>query len=403
MDNCEVIKMNEHVIELFQPQHTLIGQGAVGEIPRFLQGLNVSTVLIVTDTGLIKLGTAKLVTDVLDRGGVRYQMYDGVKPNPTVDIVNEATAVFQRANCGAILAIGGGSAIDVAKAVSILSANGGNIEDYNGYNKSKKAGTPVIAVNTTAGTGSEVTRAYVVTDEKIKSKMLMVDANCLAYLAIDDPDLMVGMPPKLTAATGMDALTHAIEAYVSNVHFPYTDGIALEAIKLVATSLPIAVANGKDMEARTNMCWAEYMAGLAFSNAGLGIVHSIAHQLGGYYNIPHGLANAMLLPRVMEYNRPYCVERMADIAKAMGVKTDNMSAEQASYAAIAAVRKLSETVKIGKLHETNFSLDDLSVLADHALKDTSTPTNPVQPSQKDIEEILAKTYIEGLILAKMGK
>ena len=389
------------IVELFQPRHTLIGQGAVGEITRFLRSLEVDTVLVVTDKGLIKLGTAKKVTDVLDRGSVRYHLYDGVQPNPTVTIVNEATAFYQQNRCGAILAIGGGSAIDVAKAGSVLSANGGRIEDYNGYNKSQKPGVPVIAVNTTAGTGSEVTRAYVVTDEKIKSKMLMVDANCLAYLAIDDPDLMVGMPPALTAATGMDALTHAIEAYVSNVHFPYTDGIALEAIRLVAASLRRAVANGQDMEARTNMCWAEYMAGLAFSNAGLGIVHSIAHQLGGFYNIPHGLANAMLLPRVMEYNRPHCVERMGDIARAMGVKTDSMTPEEASFAAVEAVRQLSADVKIGRLHETKFDLKDLEVLAEHALADTSTPTNPVQPTKEDVMEIMAKTYVEGLILSKM--
>lgn len=394
---------NIGIIELYQPRHTLIGRDGITMIPHFLRRLSAQHVLVVTDKGLVKIGTAGKVTAVLDEAKIEYVIYDGVEPNPTTRIVNEAFAFYQQHNCGAIIAIGGGSPIDVAKAVSILSANGGKITDYNGVNKSKKHGAPIIAVNTTAGTGSECTRAYVVTDEEAKSKMLMVDTNCLAHLALNDPMLMVGMPPSLTAATGIDALTHAIEAYICNIHTPYTDALALEAIRLVSGSLREAVRDGSNMEARTNMCWAEYMAGLSFSNAGLGLVHGIAHQLGGYYNIPHGLANAIMLPRVLEYNRPYCMGRLATIAQAMGEKCDNLSVDQASRKAIDAVRRLTDDIKIPKLCTTKFSMDDIDTLAKNALADTATATNIVRPTLEDVKTILAKTYYEGIILEKMQK
>lgn len=394
---------NEGIVELYAPRHTLIGRDGITMIPYFLRRLSAQRVLVVTDKGLIKIGTAGKVTSVLDDAGIAYVTYDGVQPNPTTKIVNEALDFYQKNGCDAIIAIGGGSPIDVAKAISILSANGGNIADYNGMNKSKKPGAPIVAVNTTAGTGSECTRAYVVTDEEAKSKMLMVDTNCLAHLALNDPMLMVGMPPSLTAATGIDALTHAIEAYICNIHTPYTDALALEAIRLVSGALREAVRDGSNMDARTDMCWAEYMAGLAFSNAGLGLVHGIAHQLGGYYNIPHGLANAIMLPRVLEYNRPYCMGRLATVAQAMGEKCDNLSVDQASRKAIDAVRRLTEDVKIPKLCDTKFSMDDLDVLAEHALLDTATATNIVRPTLDDVKTILAKTYYEGIVLKKIQK
>lgn len=389
--------MEEQVTELFQPAHTLIGKGSINEIPRYIKNLGVKKALIVTDEGLCKIGTAGKITDVLTKGGCQYEIYNKVQPNPTVSIVNEATDFFRTNNCDYIIAIGGGSPIDVAKAVSILSANGGKIEDYAGYDRSLKPGSPIIAVNTTAGTGSEVTRAYVVTDEVRKVKMLMVDGNCLAYLAIDDPDLMVGMPPALTAATGMDALTHAIEAYVATGHNPYTDNLALGAIKLVSKSLRTAVKDGSNIAARTDMCWAEYMAGYAFSNAGLGIVHAIAHQLGGFYHTPHGVANAILLPHCMEFNRPYCTDRMADIAAALGVDTTKMSSEEASKAAVLAVKQLSIDVNIPYLTSTAFKLEDADILAQNALKDASLPTNPIQPSKEQIIEVMVTAYSEGIV------
>lgn len=393
---------NKGMIELYQPRHTLIGRDGITKIPHFLRRLSADRVLVVTDKGLVKIGTAGKVTAVLDDAKIDYVIYDGVEPNPTVRIVNEAFEFYRQKACGAIIAIGGGSPIDVAKAVSILSANGGRIEDYNGYNKSKKHGAPIIAVNTTAGTGSECTRAYVVTDEQTKSKMLMVDTNCLAHLALDDPMLMVCMPPSLTAATGIDALTHAIESYICNTHTPYTDALAIESIRLITGALERAVADGSDMDARTDMCWAEYMAGLSFSNAGLGLVHGIAHQLGGYYNIPHGLANAIMLPRVLEYNRPYCMGRLATVAQAMGEKVDHMTVDQASKQAIEAVRRLIRAVKIPPLCETKFDMKDIDIIAEHALLDTATLTNVVRPTKEDVKTIIAKTYYEGIVMKKVN-
>ena len=393
--------VNEGMIELYQPRHTLIGRDGITMIPHFLRRLSAKKVLVITDKGLVKIGTTGKVTAVLDDAGIEYLIFDEVQPNPTTKIVYQALDFYTKNDCGALIAIGGGSPIDVAKAVSILSANGGKIEDYNGINKSKKHGAPLIAVNTTAGTGSECTRAYVVTDEESKSKMLMVDTNCLAHLALNDPMLMIGMPPSLTAATGIDALTHAIEAYICNIHTPYTDVLALEAIRLVSKALRNAYKDGSDMVARTDMCWAEYMAGLAFSNAGLGLVHGIAHQLGGFYNIPHGLANAIMLPRVLEFNRPYCMGRLASIAQAMGEKVDDLSVDAASKKAIDAVRKLCVDVGIPPLCETKFKMEDVDTLARNALKDTATKTNIVRPTMEDVKTILAKTYYEGIVMKKV--
>lgn len=378
--------------ELYQPAHTIIGKGCINEMPRYIDLFSGHKALIVTDEGLMKIGTAKKVTDVLEKAGKRYAVYTGVKPNPTVSIVNEAKSVYDSEGCDYLIGIGGGSPLDVAKAVSILANNGGNIEDYNGLDKSRKAGMPLIAINTTAGTGSEVTRAYVVTDEVKKIKMLMVDANCLSYLALNDPDLMVDMPPALTASTGMDALTHAIEAYVAKSHFPFTDGIALEAIALVGKSLEKAYQDGHNIEARTDMCWAEYMAGLAFSNAGLGMVHAMAHQLGGFYNTPHGVANAILLTHVMRYNAPACKERYGDIAKALGIDTSRMTADQAANAAISYIENMARRLNIPKLSETAFKPGDVLTLSLHALEDTGMPENPREATVVDVQKVFMDAY-----------
>lgn len=378
--------------ELYQPAHTIIGKGCINEIPRHIDLISGHKALVVTDEGLLKIGTVKKVTDVLDRAGKNYAIYSGVKPNPTVTIVNEAKSVYDREGCDYLIGIGGGSPLDVAKAISILASNGGIIEDYNGLDKSKKAGVPLIAINTTAGTGSEVTRAYVVTDEVNKSKMLMVDANCISYLAINDPELMIDMPPALTAATGMDALTHAIEAYVAKSHFPFTDGIALEAITLVAKSLEKAYIDGRDIEARTDMCWAEYMAGLAFSNAGLGMVHAMAHQLGGFYNTPHGVANAILLSYVMRYNLSACKERYADVAKALGIDISRMTSDQAANVAIEYIEGMARRMKIPKLSETAFKPGDVITLSLHALEDTGMPENPKEATLVDVQKVFMDAY-----------
>ena len=379
--------------ELYQPVHTIIGEGCIKEIPRHIRHIGASKALIVTDEGLVKIGTVKMVTDVLDASSNSYVIYSGVKPNPTVSIVNDAKACYDENHCDYIIAIGGGSPIDVGKSVGILATNGGIIEDYNGLELSKKPSAPIIAVNTTAGTGSEVTRAFVVTDEVKKSKMLCVDSNSLAYLAINDPQMMVNMPASLTAATGMDALTHSIEAFVANSRCPFTDGIALESIRLIGQNLVRAVENGHDMEARTNMCWAQYMGGLAFSNAGLGMVHAMAHQLGGFYNTPHGVANAILLPYVMRFNLPNAADRYAEIAKVFGFNTANITQEQAAMAAILYIEELKKVIKIPRLADTAFNPEDAKALALNALQDTGMPENPRQPSVEEVIEVFYQAYL----------
>ena len=387
--------------ELYQPAHTIIGKGCIQEIPRYIDTIAGNKALVVTDEGLYKIGTVKKVTDVLDRAGKPYALYTGVKPNPTVSLVNEAKAVYDREGCDYLIGIGGGSPLDVSKAISILAKNGGNIEDYNGLDKSKKSGVPLIAINTTAGTGSEVTRAYVVTDEVRKVKMLMVDAHCLSYLALNDPALMVDMPAPLTAATGMDALTHAIEAYVAKSHFPFTDGLALEAIGLVAKSLQKACENGRDMDARTDMCWAEYMAGLAFSNAGLGINHSMAHTLGGHFHIPHGRANAVLLPYVMAYNcgcrtsLTPAAERYAKMSTVLSL--DNGSSRQSAFGAIRATKQLIRKLNIPSciknlgIPENEF-VAALDEMVDAAMADSCTATNPRVPTKEELKELFMEAY-----------
>ncbi len=388
--------MNSEITELFQPAHTLIGQGSINEIPRFMKSAGVHKALVITDGGLVKIGTVKLVTDVLDRNNVPYSVYDRVEPNPSVRIVNEAAEAFKSSGADFLVAIGGGSPIDVAKAVSILTANGGDIRDYMGVAKSLKPGKPIVAINTTAGTGSEVTRVYVVTDEEKKIKMVMVDNNCMAYLAIDDPNLMVGMPPALTAATGMDALTHAVEAFLCNAHTPFSDGAAIEAIRLVSKSLRRAVEYGRDIKARTDMCWAEYLAGIAFSNSGLGLVHAIAHQLGGRYHTPHGTANAIMLPFVMEYNMPYRTERVARIGHAWFDSIEGLSNEEAARQAIAKVRQLSRDIGIPALCDTPFDPKDVGILAENALRDATAANNYVTATKQDVESIIMNAYTYGI-------
>lgn len=377
---------------LYQPTHTIIGKGALGKIAGYICGISGRRAMIISDSDLVRLGTVKKVTEVLEQAALPYVVFDQVAPNPTVAVVNEAFQKYQSQNCDYLIGIGGGSSLDVAKAVSILATNGGRIEEYNGTDKSRLAGAPLVAVNTTAGSGSEATRAYVITNETQKIKMLMVDEHCLAYLAVNDPELMIDMPPALTAATGMDALTHAIEAYVSQSRFPYTDALALEAIRLISSSLRRAVEDGRNIDARTDMCWAEYMAGLAFSNAGLGMVHAMAHQLGGFYNTPHGVANAILLPYVMRFNLPCSKSRYGNIATAFGVKTAGMSVDQAAQTAIVQVEKLAAAIKIPRLKETAFRPEDVAKLSIHAMEDTAMPENPRQASISDVKAVFLEAY-----------
>ncbi|MFV0553791.1 MAG: iron-containing alcohol dehydrogenase [Mangrovibacterium sp.] len=362
---------------IYLPPVSLIGAGALQELKEELKNSIHKNALLITDPFLNECGMAKQLGDVLEAAGIKYTVYCDVQQNPTVTNVNNGLKAYQENNCDCIVTLGGGSPQDCGKAVAILATNGGDIVSYEGIGKSSKKSAPLVAVNTTAGTASEITINYVITDEKRKVKMVMVDKNCLVDIAVNDPNLMVNMPKGLTAATGMDALTHAVEAYVSIGAFDWSDTLSLKAVKLIAESLRDAVADGKNIEAREKMAWGQFIAGQAFSNCGLGYVHSMAHQLGAFYNLPHGVCNAVLLPVVEEFNAPNCGDKFRDIAEAMGVNTTGMTTEEANKAAIAAIRKLSADVGIPSgLAELGAKKEDFPTMAKMALVDACAGSNP---------------------------
>lgn len=372
----------------FLPAMSMIGPGVLADVGGEIKSMGSSKSLLVTDKVLTDLGVVKKLTDVLDAAGVEFAIYDGVQPNPNCANVNDGLKVLQDNGCDSIVSLGGGSPQDCAKAISILATNGGDIKDYEGVFKSTKKGLPIVSINTTAGTASEVTINYVITDEARKVKMVMVDKNCLATIAVNDPELMIAKPAALTAATGMDALTHAIEAYITKGAYCLTDALALEAIKLISGSLREAVAKGDDLEARSQMAFGSFVAGMSFSNCGLGVVHSLAHQLGGIYNLPHGVCNAILLPHVTRYNAASCGDKLRDVAEAMGVDTAGMDCEAANAAAIAAIESLSADVGIPSgLKELGVGEDKLQVMAELALQDPCAPGNPRDMTLEDAIEI----------------
>lgn len=369
---------------IYLPPLSLIGPGALEDLGEELKTLPYKKALFVTDKVLVKLGVAEKVLDVIASANIKTVLFDDVDPNPTVKNVNSGLELLKKHDCDFILTLGGGSPQDCGKAIGILATNGGNIEDYEGIHLSQHASLPIIAINTTAGTASEVTINYVITDEKRHIKMVMVDKNCLVKIAVNDPKLMIGKPADLTAATGMDALTHAIETYITKGAFEWSDTLALEAIKLISESLEKAVADGEDLEARSKMAWGQFIAGQAFSNAGLGYVHSMAHQLGGMYNLPHGVANAILLPHVEQFNIPSCAHKLKNVAKAMGVDVSEMSDAEGANAAITAIKTLSKSVGIPSgLKELGVQEKDFKEMANNALADVCTGGNPREVTLQD--------------------
>ncbi|MBP2635725.1 MAG: adhB 1 [Firmicutes bacterium] len=373
----------------FMPPVTIMGVSCLEDIADYIKPMGFKKALIVSDKVLVEIQLVKKLTDVLDKIEVEYVIFDGAQPNPTVSNVNDGLKMLTDNECDFVISFGGGSPHDCAKGIALVAANGGKIEDYEGLNKSAKPQLPLIAVNTTSGTASQMTRFCIITDESRHVKMAIVDWHTTAVIAVDDADLMVAMPPSLTAATGMDALTHAVEAYVSIIATPVTDCAAIKAIELIASYLRRAVADGQDMEAREMMTYAEYLAGVAFNNASLGYVHAMAHQLGGFYDLPHGVCNAILLPAVEEYNAKVVPERFIDIAKAMGKNIEGLSATEAADAALAAIRELSADIGIpaGLKELKGFDANDIPTLAVNALKDACGLTNPKQASQEEIENI----------------
>lgn len=367
---------------------SFFGDGSICMLPDELRKRNLKRALIVTDQFLYESGTATRVGDELLKAGIEYAIYYKVLPNPTVDVIHECIDAARTLEVDFLVAVGGGSAIDTSKAVGIILSNGGEVEQYEGVNKSKKPSIPIVAVNTTAGTGSEVTTFYVVTNPKNHSKMVMVDTNCMVSIAVNDANFMMSLPKKMTAATGMDAMTHAIEAVLARDATPLTDKDALWSIKTIKNYLPRVVKDGHDMEGRNMMAYAEYTAGMAFSNGGLGMVHAMAHSLGGFYNLPHGVCNSILLPYVMEFNgRSAEVQnRFKLIAEALDIPgNQQMSPEKATEASIQYIRNLCRQVEIpNSFKEFKVKKEDFAALADLSLADTCMPANPVQPTKEEV-------------------
>ncbi|MDN3695949.1 L-threonine dehydrogenase [Vibrio cortegadensis] len=372
----------------FIPAINLMGAGCLTDAADSIKSQGFKKGLIVTDKVLNQIGVVKQVQDLLNEREVATVVFDGTQPNPTTGNVKAGLELLSANECDFVISLGGGSPHDCAKGVALVAANGGEIGDYEGVDQSAKPMLPLIAINTTAGTASEMTRFCIITDEARHIKMAIVDKHTTPLISVNDPMLMLAKPASLTAATGMDALTHAIEAYVSIAATPITDAVAIKAIELIQAHLRTAVANGDDLEARDQMAYAQFMAGMAFNNASLGYVHAMAHQLGGFYDLPHGVCNAVLLPHVQRYNAQVCPERLRDVAKAMGVDVEGMSAEDGANAALEAINVLSKDVGIpAGLKDLGAKLEDISVLADNALKDACGFTNPKQATHKEISAI----------------
>ncbi len=371
------------------------GQGSVSVIPEELSRRGFQKALVVTDPDLIRFKVAQKVFDVLDAAKVSYEVFSEVKANPTIHNVQSGLAAMKSSGADCLIAIGGGSAMDTAKAIGIITNNPefSDVRSLEGVAPTKKPSVPIIAVPTTAGTAAEVTINYVITDEENRRKFVCVDPHDIPIMAVIDSDMMSTMPMGLTASTGMDALTHAIEGYITKGAWTLSDMFEIKAIELIAQSLRDAVHQG-DNQSRETMGLAQYVAGMAFSNVGLGLVHGMAHPLGAFYDTPHGVANALLLPYVMEFNAPATGEKYRDIARAMGVQgTETMSEAEYRKAAVDAVRQLALDVDIPQhLSEIGVKEEDLPALAASAFKDACTPGNPVDVTEADILELYKKAF-----------
>lgn len=375
------------------PKISLHGTGAIGDMVNLLSDKRWGKALIVTDGQLVELGLLDSLFIAMEQHQLPYALFAEVFPNPTEELVQTGFTAFTQHQCDYLIAFGGGSPIDTAKAIKILTANPGPSTAYSGVGKVKQTGVPLIAINTTAGTAAELTSNAVIIDSQRQVKEVIIDTNIIPDIAVDDPSVMLNIPASVTAATGMDALTHAIEAYVSLGAHTLTDHSALESIRLISQWLPLAVEDGKNLHAREMMACGQYLAGMAFNSAGLGLVHALAHQPGATHNLPHGVCNAILLPVVEEYNRPQAVSRFARIAQAMGVNTQEMSDEQASHQAIAAIRELS--LQVGIPHgfsSLGIEESDIEGWLDKALADPCAPCNPRPASREQVRTL----YLQAL-------
>ncbi len=374
--------------DFLMPAVNFMGPGAVKVVGERCKMLGAKKALVVTDPGMMKTGTVEIVTGLLKEAGVDFFVWPGAEPNPKDTNVVDGLKVYKDEGCDLILTIGGGSSHDCGKGIGIMAVHPGEIYDYAGIETLTKDGPPVVCVNTTAGTASEVTRHCVITNTKENVKFVVVSSKNTPTISINDSDLMVGKPKGLTAATGMDALTHALEAYVSADANPVTDAVAIQSMKLINKYLRRAVANGKDLEARENMAYASLMAGMAFNNGNLGYVHAMAHQLGGFYDMPHGVANAILLPHVERYNLMSNLPKFADIAEFLGEDITGLSEHEAAERAIVAIETLSKDVGIPSgLAEMGIKEESLDEMAKFALLDGNAGSNPVKGTKEDIIQL----------------
>ena len=362
------------------------GKGAREELPREIKERGFKKVLVVTDKALFEVGVTARVTEVLDKAGIKYTVYSEVKPNPTIKNVLDGVEKCKEFGADVIVAVGGGSSIDTAKGISILMTNPDRMDvvSLNGASNTKNKGLPLIALPTTSGTAAEVTINYVITDEERKIKMVCVDPHDIPILAIVDSDLMASMPKSIAASTGMDALTHAVEGYITKAHNTMSDMFHMKAIQLIFENLPAAV-NEKDEKAIENMGLAQYIAGMGFSNVGLGIVHSMAHQLGAVYDTPHGVANAILLPTVMRFNGAVCADRFREILVNIGrPDAAHLNDQDVINTFVWMIEELSKKVGITmRIKDTGCKEEDLSMLADKAMQDPCKPGNPREVSKED--------------------
>jgi len=364
------------------------GKGAISAVADEAKNRGFKKAFVCSDPDLIKFGVSKKVTDILDNAGLAYEIYSNIKPNPTIENVQTGVEAFKKSGADYIIAIGGGSSMDTAKAIGIIIRNPefADVRSLEGVAPTKNPCVPIIAVPTTAGTAAEVTINYVITDVEKDRKMVCVDPHDIPVVAVVDPDMMSTMPKGLTASTGMDALTHAIEGYITKGAWTLSDMFHLKAIEIISSSLRGAVDNTP--EGREGMALGQYVAGMGFSNVGLGIVHSMAHPLGALYDTPHGIANAIILPTVMEYNAPCTGEKYRDIAKAMGVKgTEDMTQEEYRKAAVDAVKQLSKDVGIPASLKDIVKPEDIGFLAQSAYDDACRPGNPRDTSVEEIAEL----------------
>ena len=375
------------------PTKIISGIGSTAEIIKELNDLHAKKVLLITDPGLVQAGVAQQVVEMLKQAAVEVEIFDAVEPDPSIQVATKAAEMAKNVKANVLIALGGGSAIDTAKSAALLVTNGGYLKDYAGVNKVVKPILPLIAVPTTAGTGSEVTIFAVMSDPDKHEKFTISSALIAPAVAVLDPLLTLKLPPSVTAFTGMDALTHAIEAFTSSIAQPPTDALALSAIKLVLKHLPVAVGRGDNIKARDGMLQASLLAGIAFNNAFLGLAHAIASPLGGHFHVPHGLANAVMLPYVMEYNLPTAVRRYAEIGRALGLQAVGDTPRAVAEKTVAAITQLARDINIPeKLSNIGAKEELLPLVARDALKSIQLKFNVRNASEKEILALLQKAY-----------